>query len=114
MSDTPTPKPKKGLSMMQLRAPHEKDQKMRVKETGPGIIRMQTPKEGKECGYIKAHTRQENKFNKRGATVVWNKKRPHKPANVAAHRNPKVPDPVTPSKVQPPECKKKYGGLPIQ
>ena len=114
MSDKPTPKPNTEKSAEQMKAKHEQPgYGGKVKQTSPGIMKMEMPAKGKECAYEKSHTKQEARFNKRGAVTNWNKKRPHKRPNLAAHRNPAVPDPSTPQKVKPPECKQKYDGKKI-
>jgi hypothetical protein len=115
MSDKPTADPQSGKAggpkRKLMKAAHEKpNYGGKIKETSPGILKKPIPAEGKECAYVKSHTRQENKFNRRGATRVWNKVRPHIPANVAGH-DPKDPGEYTyPTSVKPPECAASYNG----
>lgn len=115
MSDKPTKGPKPGKTVTHPEAKHEKaGYGGGIRETSPGIIVKPVPKEGKECAYAKVHTRQENKFNRRGAVRVWNKVRPHIPADVAGHNEKTPGDQPYPKKVQSPECAPSYDGHKIQ
>lgn len=113
MSDKPTPKPQSGrkvtLSSGQGGTHLNPAQGGKVKMTSPQIKKMGFPAKGKGCELQAADRRDEAKFN-RNATKNWNKTRPHIEANKAANEPMKVPDPVTPSTVKPPECAASYNG----